>query len=131
MINVINNDVSFKGIKLFNIGSRAKERNFLTEAAESKLIKGQLDALKKHGITLDLVREYDHDSRPTKYIGVYLSHKPDYFTKDGLTPIRNISAKVNNIEDAQILIAQGIAKTINFMKKHFEYSKRAKRLGIE
>lgn len=130
MINSVNNDLTFKGVKFYLIGSRTKERKFLEEAAKG-VLKEPLDALEKQGISLDLVRNYSHESTPTKSISIFMSHKPDYFTKDGLNPMQNVVSKVESLEDAQKLISKGIAKSIEFMQEHFKYVKKAKRLGIE
>lgn len=128
MINAINSNPSFTGIKFHGIGSRAKERTFLNTVAQG-VLKDQLDFLEKKGINFDLVRYYDFMSRPTKNISLYMSHTPDYFTKDGMNPIQNVSMQINNLEDAQKLLAKGIKEAKKFLPKHLKYIKRAKELG--
>lgn len=131
MINSINNNINFTGLNFYHIGSRAKERKYLNQAAKTPLLKGQLKALEDHGIDFDVVRRHGVSCQPTEFVDLFMSRKPSYHTKNGLNPLQGVVGKVNSLEDAQLLIAKGIEKSIRFMKKHFEYAKEAKKLGIE
>lgn len=117
----VDNNISFKGIKYYHIGSQAKERNFLSQAA--KELKLEIDSLEKQGLGFDLVRRHDHECKPTEYIDLFLKHKPNYSTKDNLNPIQDLKMKINSVTDAKKLLSEGISRAKSFMKKHLEYKK--------
>lgn len=128
-IDRTNQQQSFKGIKLYNYGSRAIERKLLTEAAQG-IWKGPLKAFERKGLGFDFVREYDHESRPTDLTRVYLTRKPNYHTKGNWNPLQLVR-RVKTKEDANKFFAEITAKTIAFMDKHFKYVAAAKRCGIK
>ncbi|MEI8376984.1 MAG: hypothetical protein WCF95_00440 [bacterium] len=131
MIISKNNNITFKSVKTYNFEKDGKTKKLITKAANDEFLKPQIDALEKQGIDLDIVKNYDHEARPTNYASVYLSRKPGYFTKDGMNPIQDVNEKITSVKDAKRLIARGIAASIGFMKQHFEYVKEAKKLGID
>jgi hypothetical protein len=78
-----------------------------------------------------VVRLYNSNRKPTNQVQMYFSRIPEYFTNDGQNPFQNLRGKINNTEDAEKLLAKAIAASIKFIRKHFEYVDKAKRLGIE
>lgn len=126
MINATNN-ISFTGVNLFYIRRNSKQGKLLLEAAQDPLLKGQIKALERHGMNLDIVRNFDHDSRPTKSVNLWLDYGQKYTPKDSMNPIQGVNREIKTVDDAKLLIAKGITKSISFMKKHFELLTRFKK----
>jgi len=120
MINAINNNTSFKGVNLYFIRKNSKQGKLILEAAKDPLLKGQIKALEKHGMNLDVVRNYDHESKPTKFVNLWMDGTKRPPTRNGLNPIQGVYGEIKTIDDAKLLLAKGITKAIEFSKEHFK-----------
>ena len=126
MINKVNNNVNFKGVNLYFIRKNSKQGKLILEAAKDPLLKGQIKALERHGMNLDVVRNYDHASRPTKFVNLWMDNTKTPPTRNGLNPIQGVYGEIKTIDDAKLLLANGIAKAISFSKEYFELLKNRK-----
>lgn len=128
MIKSVENKVSFTSVK-FDIGPTAKERKFINLAISQ--LQEPIDSLGKLGIDFDVVRSYNHDSKPTENIRLYLHHTPNYPVIDSLqlSSKPNEPMSVRSVKDAYLFLIKGISKAIAFLPEHLERAK--KYAGIE
>lgn len=129
MINAVNsnNNTSFKGIKLYFISSRSKQRTMILEAAKTPAIASKIKSLEKHNLGFDIVRDYDHDSRPTSFVNLRLDYKDAYTPKDQLNPIQGVRGDIKTLEDAKKLFEKGIKKAKAYLPKHLKLLKKQKK----
>ena len=107
--------MNIKGVTFHAIGSKAKERTFIAKAAKG-VFREPLRVLHEQGMSLDLLRYFDQNNKPTKMIDLYLPIILD--KRNPLNrPIKKVSMEVKNEKDAQTLLAKGIAKAMTFMKR--------------
>lgn len=120
MINSVNNDVSFKGVKLYFISRNSKTGKAILDAAKSPLRAKQIEKLEKQGLFFDIVREFDRMGKRTDCVSFNLKRKPDYHTKDGMMP-KYFALKVTNLKEAKLFIRKAIKKSKEFLSEHFKY----------
>lgn len=118
LINSVNNNQNFKGIKLYHISKDSKTARFLKAAAKETSVAKEIAELEKQGMVFDFVREYDHEGQKTNNVGFYLGRKPSYFVK-GKNPLYT-TAKVTNADEAKAFVATIVEKAKAFLPKHLK-----------
>lgn len=124
MINSINKGPSFKGIEMYGV-SNPKLQKFFEAAAESEMIKPQLQALEKFGVGIDILKldqslPHHHVSHrfsaEENIVSIGVSIPSKVSNKMDHPLVKGLSVEVKTLKDAQDLILKGIEKAKEMIK---------------
>lgn len=119
----IRDKATFGSVRLYHISSGSKTGKFLQEAAKEAVNANEIKNLEKQGMIFDFVRVFNNEGKKTNQVQFFLSRRPDYVTKDGLIPIKNVISKIESLSDAKQFVSTVIEKSKNFLPEHLGYIK--------
>lgn len=115
IINSIDNKTSFQSIKLQHISRKSPAGRLLMTASKDPLLKGQINALEKQGLFIKLIRRFDNMGQKTDFVNFNLSLRHNNFSKENMATVRGIPKEIKTLNDAKILLAEAITKSIDFV----------------